>query len=165
MSQENQATTYGNAAQAGYATIPQGGLPQYTEAWALIEAARRMAEATAAENAKEEMREALRLNWRLWTIFQVELTTGESDVPEDVRMNMLTLCKYIDQHTVGALAEPTMEKIEVLVNINRDIAGGLLDGLKRTVEEVENTHTLEHAGDEDAEQASAQLPISVDKSI
>ena len=48
MSQENQATTYGNAAQAGYATIPQGGLPQYTEAWALIEAARRMAEATAA---------------------------------------------------------------------------------------------------------------------
>ena len=165
MSQENQATTYGNPAQAGYATIPQGGLPQYTEAWALIEAARRMAEATAAENAKEKMREALRLNWRLWTIFQVELTTGESDVPEDVRMNMLTLCKYIDQHTVGAIAEPTTEKIEVLVNINRDIAGGLLDGLKRTVEEVENTHTLEHAGDEGAEQASAQLHISVDKTI
>ncbi len=52
MTQENQATTYGNAAQAGYATIPQGGLPQYTEAWALIEAARRMAEATAAETPR-----------------------------------------------------------------------------------------------------------------
>lgn len=165
MSQENQATTYGNAVQAGYATIPQGGLPQYTEAWALIEAARRMAEATVAENAKEETRKALRLNWRLWTIFQVELTTGDSNVPEDVRMNMLTLCKYVDQHTVGAIAEPTTEKIEVLVNINRDIAGGLLDGLKKTVEEVENVHTLEHAGDEGAEQASAQLLISVDKTI
>ncbi len=111
------------------------------------------------------MREALRLNWRLWTIFQVELTTGDSDVPEDVRMNMLTLCKYVDQHTVGAIAEPTTEKIEVLVNINRDIAGGLLDGLKKTVEEVGSTHAPEHAGDEGAEQASAQLPISVDKTI
>jgi hypothetical protein len=66
---------------------------------------------------------------------------------------------------VGALAEPTTEQIEVLVNINRDIAGGLLDGLKKTVEEVENVHALEHAGDEGAEQASAQLLISVDKTI
>ena len=165
MSQENQAMSYGSNPQAGYATIPQGGLPQYTEAWALIEAARRMAEATAAENAKEEMRETLRLNWRLWTIFQVELTTGESNVPEDVRMNMLTLCKYIDQHTVGALAEPTTEKIEVLVNINRDIAGGLLDGLKKTVEEAEKAHAADQAGDGGAEQTSAQLPVAVDETI
>ncbi len=165
MSQEKQATTHGNAAQAGYATIPQGGLPQYTEAWALIEAARRMAEATAAEDAKEAMRETLRLNWRLWTIFQVELTTGESDVPEDVRMNMLTLCKYIDQHTVGAIAKPTTEKIEVLVNINRDIAGGLLDGLKKTVEEVEKEQARDQAGHEGPEQPSQELPISVDETI
>ena len=165
MSQENQAMSYGSNPQAGYATVPQGGLPQYTEAWALIEAARRMAEATAAENAKEEMRETLRLNWRLWTIFQVELTTGESDVPEDVRMNMLTLCKYIDQHTVGAIAEPTTEKIEILVNINRDIAGGLLDGLKKTVEEVEKAHAADQAGDGGAEQTSAQLPVAVDETI
>ncbi len=165
MSEENQAMSYGSNPQAGYATIPQGGLAQYTEAWALIEAARRMAEATAAEDAKEAMRETLRLNWRLWTIFQVELTTGDSDVPEDVRMNMLTLCKYIDQHTVGAIVEPTTEKIKVLVNINRDIAGGLLDGLKKTVEEVEKAHAADQAGDGEAEQASAELPVSVDETI
>ena len=78
---------------------------------------------------------------------------------------MLTLCKYVDQHTVGALAEPTTEKIEVLVNINRDIAGGLLDGLKNSVGEVEDAPILEHAGDEGAEQSSAKLLLSVDKTI
>jgi len=160
MSQENQA--YGNASQAGYSPVPQGGLPQYTEAWALIEAARRMAEATAAENAKKAMREALRLNWRLWTIFQVELATGESNVPEDVRMNMLTLCKYIDQHTVGAIATPTTEKIEVLVNINRDIAGGLLDGLKKAVQEAEGEQA---EGQDDSAQGAEEPPVSVDRTI
>ena len=122
---------------ANYSNIPPGGLPQYTEAWALIEAARRMAEATNAENAKVAMRDTLRLNWRLWTIFQTELTTGESNVPDDIRLDMLTLCKFIDQHTVDAIHKPTTEKIEVLVNINRNIAGGLLDGLNKAVEEAE----------------------------
>ncbi len=130
-------TAYTNNGQTGYNTVPQGGMPQYTEAWALIEAARRMAEATTADNPKDAMREALRLNWRLWTIFQVELTGGESTIPEELRLNMLNLCKYVDQHTVGALADPTTKKVEVLVNINRDIAGGLLEGLKKAVEDAE----------------------------
>ena len=136
----------------GYGTVPQGGLPQYTEAWALIESARRMAEATNAENEKDAMREALRLNWRLWTIFQAELSDEESPVPEEVRINMLTLCKFVDQHTVDAIHKPAAAKIEVLVNINRNIAGGLLDGLKKAVEEAEQREAAA------APQAQAQAP-------
>lgn len=123
---------------SGYGTVPQAGIPEYTEAWALIEAARRMAEATVAEDSKTAMRDALRLNWRLWTIFQAELTAGTSAVPEEVRMNMLTLCKYIDQHTVDAIPYPTEEKIKVLVDINRNIANGLLEGLNKSIEDVES---------------------------
>lgn len=140
---------------ANYSNIPQGGLPQYTEAWALIEAARRMAVATTAEDSKIAMRDALRLNWRLWTIFQTELTVGESDVPEDLRLDMLTLCKFIDQHTVNAIHKPTTEKIEVLVNINRNIAGGLLDGLNKTVEDAEKERQA---------QAQAQAPEPANES-
>ncbi|MBT3358875.1 MAG: hypothetical protein HN403_04520 [Rhodospirillales bacterium] len=120
----------------GYGTVPQGGMPQYTEAWALVEAARRMAEATLAKDSKTAMRDALRLNWRLWTIFQAELTAGTSNVSEEVRMNMLTLCKYIDQHTVDAIPFPTEEKIAVLVEINRNIANGMLESLNKATKEA-----------------------------
>jgi len=136
----------------GYGTVPQGGMPQYTEAWALVEAARRMAEATLAENPKVAMRDALRLNWRLWTIFQAELTAGTSNVTEDVRINMLTLCKYIDQHTVDAIPFPTEEKIAVLVEINRNIANGMLESMNKVLTEAEEAEAA--AGAEPANEGA-----------
>lgn len=107
-----------------------GGNPAQTEAWALIEAAKRMAMSIIDDNrdsktVKDARKAALRLNWRLWTIFQAELTTERSEIPEEIRVNMLTLCKFVDKHTVGALANPTPEAIAVLIDINRNIAAGL----------------------------------------
>ncbi len=150
---------------AGYGTVPQGGLPQYTEAWALIEAARRMADATTAENASESMRETLRLNWRLWTIFQAELSGEESAVPDEVRLNMLTLCKFVDQHTVDAIRKPTAEKMGVLVNINRNIAGGLLDGLKKAVEEAEREQGVQPAAPDPVNPPPAAALTGIDETI
>ena len=39
---------------------------------------------------------------------------------------MLTLCNFVDKHTVGALVEPTPEKLSVLIDLNRNIASGLM---------------------------------------
>lgn len=123
----------------GYAATPRGGSPTHTEAWALTEAARRMAIAIAAyeEDASKDnlnkIRDAVRLNWRLWTIFQAELTTGNSSVPDNVRIDMLTLCKFVDNHTVEMLAETSAERVMQLIEINRNIASGLLEGLQKTL--------------------------------
>ena len=131
----NPNNPYQNA-DSGYARAPQPGMPTYTEAWALIESARRMAVATDyadQDNLKDrnKVRDALRLNWRLWTIFQSELTLESNDqMPDEVRTNMLTLCKYVDKHTVEALKDPVPEKIQTLVEINRNIASGLLQSLE-----------------------------------
>jgi flagellar protein FlaF len=116
----------------GYARTPQaGGMPARTEAWALVEAARRMAESPNAEKPRKAMQEALRLNWRLWTIFQAELTVlSDESVPPEIRINMLTLAKFVDKHTVGCLPDPSLEKLQVLININRELASGLLAGLE-----------------------------------
>lgn len=124
---------YGNAAHA--ANIPQEGNPRETEAWALTEAARRMAAASRGE--PEGMREALRLNWKLWTIFQADLI-GKVEAGETTEtiVNMLSLCQFVDFHTVGALTEPSAAKLEVLVNINRNIASGLRDSLAREAREA-----------------------------
>lgn len=113
-----------------YERRPIVGNPAQTEAWALIEAAKRMAVSIAydagdAKATKDARKASLRLNWRLWTIFQSELTTERSDVPDEIRINMLTLCKFVDKHTVGALVNPTPEAITVLIDINRNIAAGL----------------------------------------
>ena len=136
MTDPKQVQAYQHGEGNGYDRAPQPGLPTYTEAWALIEAARRMA--AAADSASQgdirdrnRVRDALRLNWRLWTIFQAEMTVDNtSNLPDDIRTNMLTLCKFVDKHTVEALKDPAPEKISTLIDINRNIASGLLASLE-----------------------------------
>ena len=130
--------------------IPEPGNPTYTEAWALVEAARRMAaviqygDLTKIED-KKRLRDAVRLNWRLWTIFQAELTVGESrnhtDISEDLRMDMLTLCKFVDNHTIGLITDPTIEKVATLIDLNRNIAQGLLASLQASASESQQEGT------------------------
>lgn len=132
----------------GYSNIPAAGYPAQTESWAMIEAAKRMAEAVLNGDI-EAMRSSLRLNWRLWTIFQAALSESEGGVPQEIRENMLRLCLFVDKHTVASLAEPTPERLNTLVNINRNIAQGLLAGMQRAAE-------AEGAAPADAEPPPAQ---------
>ena len=83
MTPQNQTKAYQQGSQQGYQHVPQPGSPTYTEAWALIEAARRMAVAIESNpgddlKSRNAIRETIRLNWRLWTIFQAELTVATS---------------------------------------------------------------------------------------
>ncbi len=150
-----------SAAHGGYQQAPRAGSPTYTEAWALVEAARRMAAAIQSgpveeTETKRRIRDTLRLNWRLWTIFQSELTTTPGEVPDEIRMNMLNLCQFVDKHTIDAIADTTPEKVAVLIDMNRNIASGLLESLQESthasapeVPQVTATNELA-APDEDA---------------
>ncbi len=125
-----------------YSRLPAPGQPTYTEAWALVEAARRMAAALEsgpldAFEVRKTLRDALRLNWRLWTIFQSELSAEESPVPLEIRQNMLSLCNFVDSHTVQTMAEPTPEKVAILIEMNRNIATGLLESLQAAIQAEE----------------------------
>jgi flagellar protein FlaF len=82
----------------------------------------------AKSGGPAEMLEAIRRNWRLWTIFQANLADAACALPTEVRGNLLGLANFIDQHTAGLLANPDPGKIDVLVNINRQIGEGLLEG-------------------------------------
>ncbi|OFV96942.1 MAG: hypothetical protein A3F68_08210 [Acidobacteria bacterium RIFCSPLOWO2_12_FULL_54_10] len=125
-----------------YSRLPASGSPTYTEAWALVEAARRLAVAIESgpldnPDVRKAVRDALRLNWRLWTIFQTELSADESPVPIEIRQNMLSLCNFVDNHTVQAMADPSAEKIATLIEINRNIATGLLESLQAKLQAEE----------------------------
>ena len=165
MSQENQIKQY---QQSSYGGVPQPGNPTYSEAWALVEAARRLAipitrgDVSQDEALRDEARTALRLNWRLWTIFQTELSVEDNEtVPNDIRGNMLSLCNFVDKQTVDCIGEPTTEKISALIDINRNIAQGLLESLNTAIDATEQTNT----SDDDAGQEQPQQPFSIDTDI
>ena len=146
--------------QSTYQNLPDAGQPHYTEAWALIESARRMADQIKEGipediKARHAIRDTLRLNWKLWTIFQAELSiTENTDMPHEVRQNMLTLCKFVDQHTTNILSSPTPEAIVTLIDINRNIASGLLELSEAEVTAEENAE----ASDEPYQPKSPQEP-------
>ena len=119
MPNEGAVKTYGRAANSG-------GAPRETEGRALLEAARRLAEAQKTPEDANGLRNAARLNWRLWTIFQAELSEPDCPLPAEIRTNMLNLCNFVDKRTVAILSKPTPQLAEVLINVNRQIAAGLL---------------------------------------
>jgi flagellar biosynthesis activator protein FlaF len=50
----------------------------------------------------------------------------DNQLPLDIKENILSLSVFIDKHTVSALAEPAGRKLRVLIEINRNIASGLM---------------------------------------
>lgn len=107
-----------------YSNIPSPGNPRETEAWALTEAARRMSEAQR-RNDGDAFLDAVRLNWRLWTIFQAEIAGDANQLPLELRQNMLSLCNFVDKTTVDIIAEPVPTKADILITVNRHLAAGL----------------------------------------
>jgi flagellar protein FlaF len=112
-------------APTGYASRPGGDDPRSTEAWALGEASRRLALAARTDDKGESLREALRLNQRLWSIFQAALTEPDCPLPQEIRDNVLALSIMIDRHVMARLGDLDGSKIGPILDINRAIAEGL----------------------------------------
>src|SRR5262245_41719645 len=104
----------------------ESSTPQEIEGMALITAARRIADAKQASDGPAALLQALRQNWQLWTIFQAELCAPDCPVPRAIRQNLLSLANFIDKKTIELLRSPDPGKVDVLVNINRQIASGLM---------------------------------------
>ena len=157
---------YNQYKQSSYEQIPEPGNPTYTEAWALVEAARRMASPLEYGDLNEEknrvrVRDSLRLNWRLWTIFQTELSLEDGPVPTEIRESMLNLCNFVDRHTVDTINAPTPEKIATLIEINRNIANGLLTSLQNALDSAEAAEDSE-ASAESSTPSEALTSIDTD---
>ncbi len=114
-----------NSSQAYQSSQKLGSSSRQTEAQALLETARMMDASINGEDS-DAYRAALRLNWRLWTIIQADVSSAENPLPDEIRQNILSLSVFIDKHTVNALAEPSGTKLRVLIDINRNIAAGLM---------------------------------------
>ena len=103
-----------------------------TDARALLSCARRLDDAKNMLQGDPKSREALRVcaeairhNQRLWTIFQVALSDPQNPLPDDLKLILLNLSRYVDKTSFRAIGKYTPDLLESLININRMIAAGL----------------------------------------
>jgi flagellar protein FlaF len=116
------------AAQA-YAKTAQTALtPRDLEAHVLLKAAAKLQAIRDGWPEREpELDEALTNNRKLWTVLVSAVTSEESQVPLEIKQNIVNLGLFIFNHTIAlmALTTPDPGKLDVLININRQIAAGL----------------------------------------
>lgn len=99
--------------------------PRQVEVFALREIAQRLVSAQKNPENEDDMLQAVRLNWRLWTIFQVSLLEANCPLPDLIRNNILSLSNFVDKHSADIIAAPAASKLDVLIRINHDLADGL----------------------------------------
>ncbi len=75
--------------------------------------------------AKEELQQALDKNRRLWSVLASAMQEEDCPQPKEVRQNILNLASFIFQRTLDVTAHPAPEKLDILININMNIARGL----------------------------------------
>jgi flagellar protein FlaF len=78
------------------------------------------------ENQRSLLSEALLFNRKLWSVFMSEMTDVKNPMPRAVRQNVANIGLFVMNHTVAVMNNPRPEKLGSLININREIAAGLL---------------------------------------
>lgn len=75
----------------------------------------------------EILEETLKYNRHIWMMFyDTALENPEGDRPNDLRSNIINLANFIFKREVDIMADPKKEKLDVLININKEIAAGLM---------------------------------------
>ena len=99
--------------------------PREVEAMAFTKAAVMLEDAKAKTKDIEGFSQALRFNHLLWTIMQADITEPENQLPPEIKANVMSLSIFVDKQTNKALRSSDGNDLEVLININRNLAAGL----------------------------------------
>lgn len=69
----------------------------------------------------------LKYNRQIWMLFyDAALENKEGNRPNDLRSNIINLANFIFKRELEILAAPAREKLDVLININKEVAAGLM---------------------------------------
>jgi flagellar protein FlaF len=98
------------------------------EAAALAKAASKLKECRSGWDQPDRaarMERALKFNQRVWCILQAELARPENPLPAEIKGNLLRLSAFVDKRSFEILAYPERGKLDMLIEINENIAAGL----------------------------------------
>lgn len=142
-------TPYSQASEAyGKKSMAAATDQRTMEGHALMKAAMKLEQLSKALRqdpppSLQEVDQALEYNRKLWTVFAGETINDDHPLPDQIKNNIANLSIFIFKRTIECLADPQPEKLSALININRQIASGLL---------------TRPAGQEDSDQAVEQKP-------
>ena len=101
-----------------------------TEARVLTEAAlklKKCQESWDSSDIDTKLDQALRYNQKIWSLFQGELEREDNPLPGKLKIDILRLAAFIDKRIFEVMAFPSSEKLNIIININQNIAAGLRD--------------------------------------
>jgi flagellar protein FlaF len=101
--------------------------PRELEANLLLKAAARLQAVRDGWDEKSgELDDALLYNRKLWSVFLASVTREDNPLPAMIRQNVANLGMFVMNQTIALTMEPKREKLGTLININRELAAGLL---------------------------------------
>ena len=100
------------------------------DAAALSQAAYVLDQARQNVDDSEACEKALTYNQLLWSIIQADVSEESNKLPDELKANLMSLSIFVDKQTTKGLGGPTEEIFDSLININIQIAEGLLEGEK-----------------------------------
>lgn len=121
-----------SAAQTYKSVARQTSSPRDLEASLLLQAAARLQsvhdiwEEDLSGGVKTKLDEALLYNRKLWSVFLSEMADANHPMPREIRQNVANIGLFVLSHTVSVMSNPRPEQLGSLININREIAAGLL---------------------------------------
>lgn len=118
-----------SAAQAYSKVATQTSSPRDLEANLLLRAAAQLQSVLDKwHDGKrgDDYHNALSYNRRLWVILFSTVTSADNPLPVETRQDVANLGLFIFNETIELTSKPDREKVESLVNINRQVAAGLL---------------------------------------
>ncbi|MEZ0261949.1 MAG: flagellar biosynthesis regulator FlaF [Alphaproteobacteria bacterium] len=74
----------------------------------------------------EEIGDTLEYNQKLWQFFINGIRDESHPLPLEIKNNIATLGLFVFKRTMELLIDTTPEKIQALIDINRNIASGLM---------------------------------------
>ncbi len=115
-----------NPAEAYGKTVKLGSDPRELEATLLIRAASRLQKHRDNwDSLDKDLSSALLFNRQIWTIFASSVAEETNELPHDIRQNLANLALFVFKQTVAVQASSDPQKLDSLININRQIAAGL----------------------------------------
>ncbi|MCK4946002.1 MAG: flagellar biosynthesis regulator FlaF [Alphaproteobacteria bacterium] len=121
---------YSNASDA-YGTTAAATDQRSLEGQILLKAAQKLEDMAkrleAGENPSlEESGETLTYNQKLWQFFVGEMMNSDHSLPLDIKNNIASLAVFVFKRTQEIMIDMKPEKFKALININRNIAAGLM---------------------------------------
>jgi flagellar protein FlaF len=108
----NKATMTGREAEAAVLTKAARKLKECQDNW-------------DSPDRSERLQEALKFNQKIWSIFQGELLREDHPMPKKLRLDIIRLAAFIDRRIFETMAYPSSEKLNIVIDINNNLAAGL----------------------------------------